>query len=77
MRVRIIEIRNKPPILYKSRMNGIFYIKSNAWNATEPPLTLTKVKLIPLYKLQKYEKIKINTLNPQRKIVAIEQQVTS
>ena len=37
-------------------MNGIFYIKSNAWYSTEPPLTLTKVKLIPLYQLQNYDK---------------------
>ena len=37
-------------------MNGNFYIKSNAWYSTEPPLTLTKVKWIPLYQLQNYDK---------------------
>ena len=39
-------------------MNGNIYIKSNAsrWYSTEPPLTLTKVKLIPLYQLQNYDK---------------------
>ena len=38
-------------------MDGKFYIKSNASYSTEPPLTLTKVKLIPLYQLQNYDKI--------------------
>ena len=37
-------------------MNDNFYIKSNAWYSTEPPLTLTKLKLIPLYQLENYEK---------------------
>ena len=42
--------------LYKSSMNDNFYIKSNAWYSTEPPLTLTKLKRIPLYQLQNYDK---------------------
>ena len=40
----------------KPRMNVNFYLKSNIWYSTERLLTLTKVKLIPLYQLQTYDK---------------------
>ena len=39
-------------------MNDNFYIKSNVWYSTDPPLTLKKGKLIPLYQPQNYDKNK-------------------
>ena len=41
------------------------------------PLTFTKVKWIPLYQLQNYDKNLNQDLNPQTNIVAIEHQVKS